>query len=881
MPACAIKHCNNKSSVNNKASGITYHRFPTDPFMYDQWLHIVRLLQEESYWKPPTKYTVICSIHFKESDLFIDNGGAKRLHKTAVPMRPMSELFLSSTLLKNNYITTELSTSVSPDKTAGNETSPPDNFSGIDCISVDSSSDIDMEQKVSTLDMEYNELTTDKTAGNETSPPDNFSGVDCISVDSTSDIDTEQKVSTLDMEYNELTTEDYNNYNISFNTEDSKIFRLDQWNSKVSAKVCRTCLAVDVKMFNIGHYKLKQYYQNLTGILFIQEDVLPKMMCWECVARLQNANSFREKALRSYDLLLKNIKSKTTVSITDVLSINRVGNGLTSALAVAHMSDVSCGTHSDDVTTIEVKEEVDMWSETEVVDSEDQEQTDQEDPLKNPEQQDQEDRLEDHKQQDQKNHEDHEKHDKEGQEDALDTRLARRLSSSFQTCDPERPAPAKKTTKRRARGAGRAAQRAELDSSIFKVVAVPMERALAEAAKRATRPQYRAAQYRCDVCYKTFTTPTAEEEHALRHSDVMGLFECAVCRGRWRTRNALVKHFTASHKMDHICKLCPFTSRHRTAARAHERFHKGVKFQCSLCPKEFVSNSAYLTHLRLKHVCRHPCALCGFTFLTRRGVEMHRLRNHKRHKDVELTGPYCAECDVRFANDDAHDRHLQLSAVHRREDVQNSSQPFYNNYCDAEERKYRGKNQMKSEHTRTKRAKPKQRALICCEQCGEKCEGYRGYVQHFRRQHPGCNRTQYSGPDPVMCEHCGRVFQHPCLLRVHAAELVAGKLCGAGRAGGRTDASRRLYSCPICPKRFTAKSNRSRHIVSIHHGAERRFQCSVCDKRFWERGGLQSHYDHVHLKKPWPQRTRPPRPCPSPATGQELESARKDANAEI
>ncbi|XP_041977146.1 uncharacterized protein LOC121731656 isoform X5 [Aricia agestis] len=798
MPACAIKHCNNKSSVNNKASGITYHRFPTDPFMYDQWLHIVRLLQEESYWKPPTKYTVICSIHFKESDLFIDNGGAKRLHKTAVPMRPMSELFLSSTLLKNNYITTELSTSVSPDKTAGNETSPPDNFSGIDCISVDSSSDIDMEQKVSTLDMEYNELTTDKTAGNETSPPDNFSGVDCISVDSTSDIDTEQKVSTLDMEYNELTTEDYNNYNISFNTEDSKIFRLDQWNSKVSAKVCRTCLAVDVKMFNIGHYKLKQYYQNLTGILFIQEDVLPKMMCWECVARLQNANSFREKALRSYDLLLKNIKSKTTVSITDVLSINRVGNGLTSALAVAHMSDVSCGTHSDDVTTIEVKEEVDMWSETEVVDSEDQEQTDQEDPLKNPEQQDQEDRLEDHKQQDQKNHEDHEKHDKEGQEDALDTRLARRLSSSFQTCDPERPAPAKKTTKRRARGAGRAAQRAELDSSIFKVVAVPMERALAEAAKRATRPQYRAAQYRCDVCYKTFTTPTAEEEHALRHSDDSRASTRAVSQGR--------------------------------------------EVPVLVMPQ---------------------------------GVR------------VELTGPYCAECDVRFANDDAHDRHLQLSAVHRREDVQNSSQPFYNNYCDAEERKYRGKNQMKSEHTRTKRAKPKQRALICCEQCGEKCEGYRGYVQHFRRQHPGCNRTQYSGPDPVMCEHCGRVFQHPCLLRVHAAELVAGKLCGAGRAGGRTDASRRLYSCPICPKRFTAKSNRSRHIVSIHHGAERRFQCSVCDKRFWERGGLQSHYDHVHLKKPWPQRTRPPRPCPSPATGettlhrQELESARKDANAEI
>ncbi|XP_063830721.1 peroxynitrite isomerase THAP4-like [Ostrinia nubilalis] len=77
MTNCAISNCKNHSRVANK--GITYHRFPTNPIVKEKWINATG----KKNWFP-SKYSTICSIHFKNDD-FLVTEKSKRLHETAYP----------------------------------------------------------------------------------------------------------------------------------------------------------------------------------------------------------------------------------------------------------------------------------------------------------------------------------------------------------------------------------------------------------------------------------------------------------------------------------------------------------------------------------------------------------------------------------------------------------------------------------------------------------------------------------------------------------------------------------------------------------------------------------------------------------------------------
>ncbi|KAJ8704944.1 hypothetical protein PYW08_012264 [Mythimna loreyi] len=72
-------------------------------------------------------------------------------------------------------------------------------------------------------------------------------------------------------------------------------------------KVCRGCLALDVKMFDMKDFELTEMFQNVTGISVSDNTgITHHRVCWECAARLTAAATFRDKALLS-DALLKDI----------------------------------------------------------------------------------------------------------------------------------------------------------------------------------------------------------------------------------------------------------------------------------------------------------------------------------------------------------------------------------------------------------------------------------------------------------------------------------------------------------------------------------------------------------------------------------------------
>ncbi|KAJ8704945.1 hypothetical protein PYW08_012265 [Mythimna loreyi] len=90
-----------------------------------------------------------------------------------------------------------------------------------------------------------------------------------------------------------------------------------------SLMVCRVCLALDVKMFDMKDLKLTETFQNITGLSVSDEkDYTLHRLCWECTSRLTTASTFRNKALLS-DALLKNIASMNKSDIANLRHIYR------------------------------------------------------------------------------------------------------------------------------------------------------------------------------------------------------------------------------------------------------------------------------------------------------------------------------------------------------------------------------------------------------------------------------------------------------------------------------------------------------------------------------------------------------------------------------
>ncbi|KAL4718613.1 hypothetical protein ACJJTC_011327, partial [Scirpophaga incertulas] len=153
-------------------------------------------------------------------------------------------------------------------------------------------------------------------------------------------------------------------------------------------------------------------------------------------------------------------------------------------------------------------------------------------------------------------------------------------------------------------------------------------------------------------------------------------------------------------------------------------------------------------------------------------------------------------------------------------------------------------------------------------QCGLQLEDSRAYHSHFRRMHPDKNRTKYpSMKSPCMCEVCGRMFQSFALLKdhtwVHTGERpFKCESCGKSfRMKQRLVAHRRVhsaqkatYGCNLCGKQFSTQSNRQRHMF-IHTGLKP-FKCEMCGKGFKHASEKRAHITYVHLKKPWPKRSR-------------------------
>ncbi|VVC99041.1 unnamed protein product [Leptidea sinapis] len=630
-------------------------------------------------------------------------------------------------------------------------------------------------------------------------------------------------------------------------------------------QVCRLCLGAGLKMYNMTEKDLNQIYTNITGLS--TNTSLPQKLCWECSYRLLSANKLRSKAIQSHNIMLGLLHSKSCVTIGDVKSLDRRKLNLISTLTTVNIKEYlpPCD---------EIKNEIN--NDSNVNDNAFNEEVNNEacNEIKEPTNEDSNEIF-------------FEECGFVSEDDRTLSEMCK-VDSGISEVDKvkckvgrvKRKVKVKKKLKIRRRVekdkdiedetadercktlyVKRRATNDRIDEDLFTITTLTFEEQIEEINKRQESTLYKNAMFKCTECFRGFHIKDRYDAHIVRHSERSGAFPCFICKTRLKTNRALRKHLTSQHTEQFSCRGCPFVTKNRGVAREHEKWHAGTTYQCPHCPSQFDKMTTYLGHVRIKHASDFVCELCGFTFVSQKGIELHKKKKH-RLTDLEVTleGPYCDVCEVRFVSEEAHLRHIKLSARHsdgnETNRIRNDSQSV-NATRNILGRKI-DRRHMDRQDTQ----------LITCEQCGKELRGLRLYSQHFRRVHPDKNRTKYPAmKTPSMCELCGKIFQSVALLKDHMWVHTGEKRFKCDRCDKsftqktnlvlhmRVHSSTRpSFECPLCGKHFAFDNNRRRHMF-IHTGLKP-FKCDTCGKSFTTSGELRSHVEHVHLKKPWPKRAR-------------------------
>ncbi|CAG5001551.1 unnamed protein product [Parnassius apollo] len=408
-----------------------------------------------------------------------------------------------------------------------------------------------------------------------------------------------------------------------------------------------------------------------------------------------------------------------------------------------------------------------------------------------------------------------------------------------------------------------------LDPAMFTVIDLSYGEQIREIQKRKESDNYKYSHFKCTECFKGFLEEDIYMLHMLRHSNKYGTYVCGICKVHFSKLWKLRKHITI-HAQKFRCKLCPYVTTGRQTAKMHEDYHNGQTYKCPQCPETFVKFTTYLSHVRLKHPSEFVCELCGNSFIGKTGLAQHKKLKH-RFDGLEPTedGLSCEECDIQFASESALKKHLKLSRRHK--DSSRLEQEVLNRQrrtdCDTLSDNGESSNDKRNSGKKGKRDSELE-TPISCEQCEMQLPDYTSYYRHFRSAHPDKNRTNYASKEThYMCEVCGRMFKSPALLNDHSLVHSGLKqfecpqchkvfprrysLVNHRRLHRRPKST---HQCGVCNKTFSNAFNLKRHRM-IHTGLKP-FKCEVCEKCFKDLPEKRLHFTYVHLKKPWPKRTR-------------------------
>ncbi|XP_064073093.1 zinc finger protein 184-like isoform X1 [Vanessa tameamea] len=627
-------------------------------------------------------------------------------------------------------------------------------------------------------------------------------------------------------------------------------------------KVCRICLIMDVKMYNLHSYSLETYYEVLVGN-HTEVENLPKYICYECTAHLQKFYIFRERCLRGQATLIGLLHSCKKITSDVIKKIDRDVFRLSSNIA---LSQVKCMNVTADVD-LDINNDI-KTEPFEVID--DREYFDDKDNIKRENScddlsllssvdkilsSDDDEPLSLHKE---KKKEMKMKRRKKisidkavkiDREDDLegtdDTNRVPRESIMIEV-KPKRGRPRKNEQKSKKPTAVPKQRRTNNTGGVIEedfdlenycdIITLTEEQQKAEILQRQSSSNYVNAIFQCKLCFKGFIDAQAWKHHVSKHEPSAGDLECQICKFRFKTKRILQKH-SSNHEKKYACKSCPYVSKSGTQARQHQMWHKGVTYKCQYCDDVLTKWTSYLSHVRMKHPSEFICGVCGYSFVSKLGLAMHKTMMHKTSVDKEKTKtekddmPYCPQCDVKFVSMEAYKRHMVTSVKHTQStDFSTGCRVCGDSFPDAEAlRVHHRRLHARARPRNYGKAKPAHAHWPArCDHCSEEIPNAREYWNHFRRVHPDKN---YPVQKDYICDICGKGFRGNAFLVYHK----------------RTHFEERAFKCPQCPKAFFNRTNLQMHEKT--HSEHRPHPCSMCSKAFKMKGALDRHFrSHTGVK---------------------------------
>ncbi|XP_075158030.1 uncharacterized protein LOC142231300 [Haematobia irritans] len=233
--------------------------------------------------------------------------------------------------------------------------------------------------------------------------------------------------------------------------------------------------------------------------------------------------------------------------------------------------------------------------------------------------------------------------------------------------------------------------------------------------------------FQCSHCgkgykfYKNLTEHIADN-HSNKHQEAPF---CELCNKEFKTQTTLKNHMKIKHPNDKstitnrraICEQCGFIASSPESLTAHikNKHTEAERFKCEHCPKVFKCRYYLKHHIMTHHsevkIKPFQCSECDMAFSRRNGLTKHKFThlNYTERIKCDFEG-----CDVRFLNNDAKKRHIQLVHLKLKQHV--------------------------------------------CDICGE-AFGIKATLRHHRYIH--------TGEKPYKCSVCGQGFRQHTAMKTH------------------------------------------------------------------------------------------------------------------
>ncbi|XP_041968022.1 uncharacterized protein LOC121725233 [Aricia agestis] len=296
--------------------------------------------------------------------------------------------------------------------------------------------------------------------------------------------------------------------------------------------------------------------------------------------------------------------------------------------------------------------------------------------------------------------------------------------------------------------------------------------------------------YKCDICEKRFITRQKLSEHHNIHTG-RAPFKCTMCDDTFRRYSNMVQHRDRHHLKkkarvrDFVC-ACGLVFHSAAKLLWHRETHDERPKACPYCSDKFVHAASLTRHVRRSHnalyvserlrgkVDNVPCPVCKQVYL-RTNLRAH-MQTHSGKRNF-----HCVICNKYFTTK----WNLKL---HRWTHMSRSAKPYKCTLC-------KGAFIRQSEYISHMNAHKSVRPYTC-NYCG--CQFIRKTnCQRHVREHEMAKKYVCKVPE------CGKSFHRSYYLSEHM----------------KVHSNSRPFSCNICGKTSSNKSNHNKH-VKIHHARE-------------------------------------------------------------